>query len=413
MFATLAGVGSLAAQGKGIDRGTFEIGIFGRYNKFPDVFEVTNATSDRFGGGGRIGYFFARNFALELDGSSNPFDLAPNQPLIPATIGASSRPVVYTPFHLQLVYNVPISNRFQWMIGAGANDTRLTKTIKESDVGFGGMTGLRWRALHDLSFRLEGTADVVPSGFADRSNTYLGAQLGLSFLLGGKGCDHSTDMINIVPTSATLQPGQSQTFTSSANYCGATDMVAYRLNGPGTLDSMTGVYTATAPGNAQVTAYSRKGKLTSVASVTVAAPAPAAPPPPPAEPPPAPAPPPPPAPVAAPRYMLDLAPVHFRFDHADLTRGGIDSVMAIADTLKAHPEVNVDLIGHTDWIGTEAYNMKLSRARAETVHRLLVKQGIADTRITVKWRGKDEPIADNKTDAGRALNRRVEVKQNN
>jgi outer membrane protein OmpA-like peptidoglycan-associated protein len=413
VIASLAGASSLAAQGKGIDQGTFEIGAFGRYNKFPDVYQVTDAKSDRLGGGGRIGFFFARNFAIELDGSTNPADLAPNQPLIPATIGATSRPLTYTPFHLQLVYNIPLSNRFQWMIGAGANDTRLTKTIKESDIGFGGMTGLRWRALHSLSFRLEGTADVIPSGFADKSNTYLGAQLGLSFLLGGKGCNRANDMISIMPTSATLQPGQTQTFTSNAMFCGANDQVVYRLNGPGTLDSMTGLYTATAPGNAQVTAYSRRGKLTSVASVTVAAPAPAAPP---SAPPAAAPPPPPPAPVQQPtqqRYAFDLSLVHFRFDHADLTKGGTDTVTAIAETLKAHPEVNVDVVGHTDWIGTEAYNMKLSRARAETVHRLLVKLGVTDSRITVKWRGKDEPVADNKTDAGRALNRRVEVKQNN
>jgi len=105
--------------------------------------------------------------------------------------------------------------------------------------------------------------------------------------------------------------------------------------------------------------------------------------------------------------------VHFRFDHADLTKGGQDSVKAIAAILVAHPEVSVDVVGHCDWIGTEAYNMKLSRARAETVRRLLIASGVSDSRITVKWRGKDEPIADNHSAAGRAMNRRVEVKQNN
>jgi OOP family OmpA-OmpF porin len=154
--------------------------------------------------------------------------------------------------------------------------------------------------------------------------------------------------------------------------------------------------------------------MTSAAAITIAAPAPAAPPPPPApRPAPPPPPPPPQRPVAPPHYSFDLAMVHFRFDHADLTKGGQDTVKAIAETLKAHGEVNVDVVGHTDWIGTAAYNMKLSRARAETVRRLLVQLGIADTRITVKWRGKDEPMADNKTKAGRDMNRRVEVKQNN
>jgi outer membrane protein OmpA-like peptidoglycan-associated protein len=174
---------------------------------------------------------------------------------------------------------------------------------------------------------------------------------------------------------------------------------------------MSGLYTATTVGTATVTAYSRKGKMTSAANITVAAPMAAPPPAPP--PPPQPPPPPPPPPAAPPRYTFDMQMVHFRFDHADLTKGGQDSVKAIAETLKSHPEVGVDVIGHCDWIGTEAYNMKLSRARAETVRRLLIASGVAADRITVKWRGKDEPIADNKTASGRAMNRRAEVKQNN
>jgi outer membrane protein OmpA-like peptidoglycan-associated protein len=418
LFASLAAASTLAAQGKGIEKGTFEIGAFARYNKFPNVFEVTPARSDRWGFGGRLGYFFVRNLALEVDASSNPADLAPNQPGIPSTFNnTTSRPVLYTPIHVQFVYNAPISNRFQFLLGAGGNETRLSKGIKTSDIGFGGLAGIRWRALHDFSFRLEGTADVIPKGFMDKSNTYMGAQLGGSFLFGpgGGGCHHENDAISIRPTSATLQPGQTQTFSATAVYCGGPDGVVYRLNGPGTIDSLSGLYTApNTSGSAQVIAYSHRGRMTSAAAVTIAVPPAAAPPPPPPPPPaPPPPPPPPPPPAAPPRYTFDLAMVHFRFDHADLTRGGIDTVNAIASTLKDHQDVTVDVVGHTDWIGTEAYNMKLSRARAETVRRLLVKDGVADSRITVKFHGKDEPVADNKTAAGRALNRRVEVKQNN
>lgn len=415
LLASLAAVSSLPAQGRGIDQGTFEIGGFARYNKLPDVFIVTDAKGDRWGGGGRIGYFFVRDLALELDASSNPADLAANQPKIPATIGYYSRPLVYVPIHLQLVYNAPLSNRFFFLLGAGASDDRLQQTVKGSNLGFGGLAGFRWRALHDLSFRVEGTADIVPSGFDNQSNTYLGAQIGASFLFGGHGCNHASDMISITPTAVTLHPGETQTFTAVASYCGTSDAVVYRLSGPGTLDSMSGMYTATVPGSAQITAYSRRGKMTSAAAVTVA-PAAAAPPPAPAEPPPAPTPTPTPTPTPPPapaRYTFELAMVHFRFDHADLTKGGIDTVNAIAATLNAHTDVTVDVTGNTDWIGTEAYNMKLSRGRAETVRRLLVKDGVDNSRITVKWRGKDNPIADNHTDAGRAMNRRTEVRQNN
>jgi OOP family OmpA-OmpF porin len=105
--------------------------------------------------------------------------------------------------------------------------------------------------------------------------------------------------------------------------------------------------------------------------------------------------------------------VHFKFDRSDLTQGGMDTLNVVATTLKEHPEVNVDVVGHTDWISTNAYNMKLSQARAETVKKYLVSQGVAADRIAVKWRGEEEPIADNKDAAGRAKNRRVEIKGGN
>ena len=412
VFGSLASVAPLAAQSGGIDRGTVEIGAFVRADQYPtSAYQVHGATWDYMGIGGRLGYFVARNLALELDGSYNETDLKINQPNIPLTTNNYFQRLSYIPFHLQLVYNIPLGERFAWMIGGGGSYNKLIGGIKRSDVGFGGITGLRWRASNRLNFRFEGLGDVVPSGFDAKSNTYLAAQVGVSLMLGGKGCDHAGDMVSIRPTSANLRPGETESFSSTATYCGEPDQVVYRLTGPGTLDSMSGLYTATTVGSAQVIAYSRKGKMTSAAAITVATPAPMAPPP--APPPPPPPPPPAPQPPPPPRYTFDLAMVHFRFDHADLTKGGKDTVRAMAETLKAHSEVNVDVVGHTDWIGTEAYNMKLSRARAETVRRLLTQLGVADSRITVKWRGKDEPMADNKTKAGRDLNRRVEVKQNN
>ena len=215
-------------------------------------------------------------------------------------------------------------------------------------------------------------------------------------------------MIGIRPTTATITPGSTQSFSSEATYCGKPDEVTYTVTGPGSIDPMTGLFTAAGEGTATVTATSLKGKLTSSANVTVRTPPP---PPPPAPAPPPP--PPPPAPAPPPRYNFELGIVHFRFDHADLTQGGIDSVKTVAATLRAHPEVTVDVTGHTDWVGTNAYNMKLSQARAETVRKLLVAEGVADGRISIKWRGEEEPAMDNGTIAGRAMNRRTEIKQNN
>ncbi len=388
------------------EKGTFEIGGFGRYTKFTKAYELRKPDDNRIGGGARLGLFVANNVAIELDGSFTPTDLAGNQPNVPSTTGKRSVPLQYLPFHLQAVYNAPLSKGISLMLGAGPGYTKLRKGINQGAVSVGGMAGLRLRPWNWLNFRLEGTADVLPNGYGEGSNTYLGAQLGASLLFGG-GCDHSKDMIGIHPASANLTPGQTQQFTAESWYCGKADMVTYSTSGPGTIDATSGMYTSAGEGCATVTATSKKGKLTSSANVCAKTP----PPPAPVQPPPAPAPPPP--PPVAPRYTFELASVNFRFDHSDLTKGGMDTLNTVATTLQGHPEVNVDVVGHTDWVGTNAYNMKLSQARAETVRKYLITKGVAADRIMVKWRGEEEPTATNDTAEGRAKNRRAEIKQNN
>ena len=66
-------------------------------------------------------------------------------------------------------------------------------------------------------------------------------------------------------------------------------------------------------------------------------------------------------------------------------------------------------VGHTDWIGTDSYNMKLGMRRAEAVKAYLITRGIEKTRVFTDSKGESQPIADNKTAAGRAKNRRVEI----
>lgn len=405
--ASLLAAGPLAAQ----EKGTFELGGFARYTGYDNkAYEVQGPDDNRIGFGARLGYFLSDKFALELDGSFNPTDLRPGQPNVPSTVNptARSRPMTYIPVTLFGMLNQPLGESMSLLLGAGPTYGKLGKGIKWSSVGASALVGLRLKPASFLNLRLEGVLDYFPSGYDDGADIYYGVQAGISFLMGG-GCDHSQDMIGIQPSSATLQPGQSQTFTSNATYCGDPDAVVYRLSGPGTLDSLTGRYTATTEGCGTVSAHSAKGKLMSSAQVcTRAAVAP---------PPPRPAPPPPPAapPAAPPRptQTFELQTVHFRFDRSDLTRGAMDTLNAVATTLKANTAVNVDVVGHTDWIGTNAYNMRLSEARAATVRAYLIQQGIAESRITVRWRGEEEPMATNETVAGRALNRRAEVKQNN
>jgi len=99
----------------------------------------------------------------------------------------------------------------------------------------------------------------------------------------------------------------------------------------------------------------------------------------------------------------------FDFDKSVLKPKGKE---ALDDLVAKLNGVNVEVIiavGHTDSIGTDAYNDKLSVRRADSVKAYLVSKGIESNRVYTEGKGKKQPVADNKTAAGREKNRRVEV----
>jgi OOP family OmpA-OmpF porin len=135
-----------------------------------------------------------------------------------------------------------------------------------------------------------------------------------------------------------------------------------------------------------------------------------APPPPPVEaPPPAPAPAPAPAPVPTSEKVSYSADTFFDFDKAVLKPAGKAALDDLSSKLK---DMNLEVIiavGHTDSIGTDAYNQKLSVRRAEAVKAYLQSKGVEANRIYTEGKGEKQPVADNKSAAGRAKNRRVEI----
>lgn len=111
---------------------------------------------------------------------------------------------------------------------------------------------------------------------------------------------------------------------------------------------------------------------------------------------------------SAPR-KLTLDGVNFDHDSAKLRPESIAVLDNAAATLKEWGEVKVEVAGHTDSVNSDAYNRKLSQRRAEAVRAYLIKKGVAADRLTAKGYGESKPVADNKTAAGRAQNRRVEL----
>lgn len=102
--------------------------------------------------------------------------------------------------------------------------------------------------------------------------------------------------------------------------------------------------------------------------------------------------------------------VYFATGKATLTPNAEAALGQIYDILKEHPELKVEIGGHTDNLGGKAKNLKLSQARAEAVVQWLVAKGIPGGQMTAKGYGSDAPVASNKTKAGREQNRRIEVK---
>ena len=82
----------------------------------------------------------------------------------------------------------------------------------------------------------------------------------------------------------------------------------------------------------------------------------------------------------------------------------------VADSLKQYPNSLIDVYGHTDSTGSDAYNQTLSENRARTVANYLSMQGVSPARIRSQGYGETMPVADNATDEGRRKNRRVEIK---
>ncbi len=100
---------------------------------------------------------------------------------------------------------------------------------------------------------------------------------------------------------------------------------------------------------------------------------------------------------------------NFDTNSANLKHTADKKLDEVVDFAAHHPESNLAVTGYTDSTGSKAYNLKLSEKRAESVKAYLVGKGVAADRISLKGEGEANPVASNKTKAGRAQNRRVEI----
>jgi outer membrane protein OmpA-like peptidoglycan-associated protein len=114
------------------------------------------------------------------------------------------------------------------------------------------------------------------------------------------------------------------------------------------------------------------------------------------------------APAALPQKLV-LEGVNFDFDKSTIRQEDLANIDKDVATLESWGNVNIEVAGHTDSRGSDAYNIKLSQRRAEAVRDYLISKGIAADRLSAKGYGESQPVADNATDEGRFKNRRVEL----
>ena len=114
-----------------------------------------------------------------------------------------------------------------------------------------------------------------------------------------------------------------------------------------------------------------------------------------------------PAPAPAPLAVIDATAAEFAFDKSDLTSAHRGILIDVAGKLTGKEDL--EIVGHTDSKGSKAYNQKLSERRAQAVADFLRTFGVKNS-MSVSGMGETQPVADNATEAGRAQNRRVEIR---
>ena len=111
----------------------------------------------------------------------------------------------------------------------------------------------------------------------------------------------------------------------------------------------------------------------------------------------------------APGDAVVLQNIQFEYNSAALTEDSEAGIQMLTEFLQRNPQLKVELAGHTDNVGSDSYNLKLSSERAEVVKQALVNKGIDATRLTAKGYGATQPLVPNDSEEHRAMNRRTEM----
>ncbi len=109
---------------------------------------------------------------------------------------------------------------------------------------------------------------------------------------------------------------------------------------------------------------------------------------------------------------ITITGINFKFDSYKLLNHDIKVLDEVADFAKNHPDAVLDVNGYCSKVGSYAYNLKLSKLRAQSVAQYLAQHGVSGDRMVLKGHSYNDPVASNATQQGRFLNQRVEINSN-
>jgi outer membrane protein OmpA-like peptidoglycan-associated protein len=412
LLATFAAVSQAAAQ----QAGTFEVGLFPQVSYFDKSLVMVQG---RGGPGARLGYFFTNHLAIEAEGAWVPAE------------GKGVTDVSYIPLRARLALNLPAGEHTGFVFGAGYVQSLYKRDYDLSDGGVTADAGVRLGLGRVTSLRIDLYGDYMPSPDNGAGNNFnWGIQPGLSFLLGqhatkvrdkdGDGVPDAVDECKNTPPGdkvdakgCTIKDADGDGVLDDVDQCKDTpagDKVDAKgcslpkdADGDGVLDDVD--QCKDTPAGDKVDAkgcslpkdadgdgvtddkdrcpHTPAGVKVDEEGCQVL--------------------------FEKAKKSLILEGVNFATGKAELTPESQAILDGVAESLVANEEIKVQVGGHTDNTGSAALNKRLSAARAEAVRQYLISKGVAAGRLTAAGFGPSRPIASNKTAAGRAQNRRVEL----
>jgi outer membrane protein OmpA-like peptidoglycan-associated protein len=369
---------AVAAPAAAQRAGSIELDGFGTWTKFDNSLRF----KDRFGAGGLLGIFIAKNIALEGDASytRTHFDTG-----LPGDFN-------YIPIRARLAAHVPLGSSYSRLIlGAGYVAALYRKDLHESDNGLTGLVGLKLGLSRHIALRADGIIDYVPTPFNEAgSNVHYSARAGVSILLGSYPPNQDSIRADSVQRATqaradSIQRAEAARADSVQRAAQARTDSVQRVEAA-RADSIRQAAVQDSLRAAQVAREDSLRQAGQVDSMQIQL-------------------------MLERKKNLVLTGVTFEFNKSRLTLDAMKVLDFVAQSVKAHPEAKIEVGGYTDAVGSAAYNLRLSLARARSVRVYLIQQGVAADQLTAVGYGKSKPVASNATEEGRAQNRRVELRR--